>query len=248
MEKIKFCFVAVVLSIVTNVFAQTTSKSDGFNSLFIQWNPSTIKPSEGESTSFTGFSLGYNHDFNLVKDVPLFLEVGAALQYSYKSKDQTLEEDKVKAWGLEVNDYRMWTEKISLLSVKVPINILYKHYFPNSNIAIAPYIGVSVRGNIFGRYKVDVNKDLKVKVERMIASVTTASGWTPFPLEKDFDLFSKSDMGEDNVWKRFQIGWQVGANVYFYKFYAGVSYGNDFTEISNECKIRTISAMIGYVF
>ncbi len=245
----KFVLIALVsLFFATKASAQPRSESEGFNSVYVQWNPSTFKPSEGESTSFTGITLGYNHGFNLVANVPLFLEVGGAIQYSFRSKEETLVEEALRYLGTKVSDNWMYTEKVSFLSLKIPINLSYKHYFPNSNIAIAPYAGIILRGNIYGVYKIDANSDLSNRLAVAIASGTAAYKWNLIPMSTDKDLFNKDDMGEDGVWKRFQIGWQAGINLYFSKFFAGASYGTDFTEISKDCNIRTVSVTCGYVF
>lgn len=222
-----------------------------YNTVYAQWNPSTFKQSVGESFSFTGLSLGYSHGFNLISNVPLFLEVGAGLQYSFYSDEETLGENTMRTlreYGYKGSS-RMWIERYYGLSLKVPVNISYKHYFPNSDIAIAPYVGLSVRGNLIGKYKLEPNANLKQTMDQMIKNVTSATGWSPIPgVTKDYNLFSEDDMGEGNAWKRIQIGWQVGANVFFSAFYAGVSYGTDFTEIAKDCKIKTLSVTLGYSF
>ena len=53
------------------------------NSIYVQWNPSKYVPNQGDSYSFTGFTIGYSYGLNIVPSVPLFLELGAALQYSF---------------------------------------------------------------------------------------------------------------------------------------------------------------------
>lgn len=79
--------------------------------------------------------------------------------------------------------------------------------------------------------------------------MTTASKWHLEDKSFSYDLFSKDDMGNDGVWKRIQVGWQVGVNVYLTNFlYAGVSYGTDFSQIIKDVKIHTTSVTLGYTF
>lgn len=54
---------------------------------------------------------------------------------------------------------------------------------------------------------------------------------------------------DGKAWKRFQIGWQIGLKARFgQKIMAGISYGNDFSEIAYKSTIQTTSISIGYTF
>lgn len=48
--------------------------------------------------------------------------------------------------------------------------------------------------------------------------------------------------------KRFTVGWQIGSNFEFGKFFVGVGYGSAFTDIMEEGKQKTFNASLGLVF
>lgn len=236
MKRMRLILVAVFATMCLGAFAQVEK---GCNSVYVQWNPSSFVPKEGDSQSFTGFSIGYNRTINIVANVPLYAEIGGAIQYSFQSEEVPVTSEMVK-YGFDEKE-KLRDEKVSLLSVKVPVNVLYKHQVPNSKIAIAPFAGLTFRGNILGKIKTEYNKDVTDRIPRVATKNPT--NW-----DSDLNLFNKDDMGNDDVWKRFQIGWQVGVNVYYSSFYAGVSYGTDFSQISQNVKIHTTSVNIGYTF
>lgn len=120
----------------------------------------------------------------------------------------------------EEEDYK---ESIQWLSVQVPVNFGYK-YAVNDSFSLFPYVGVTLRGNIMGQ-------------------VTEEDEYS----EEEYDLFSEDDMG-DNAFKRFNIGWQIGVGLNYGKLHLGVSYGNDFNEIAEECKVSMTSVTLGVNF
>ena len=114
--------------------------------------------------------------------------------------------------------------------MKVPLNFVYRYNIPNSNIALCPFAGVTLRFNLFGKEKLD---------------------WDIEDEEpEELDLFDKDDMGsQDATWKRFQIGWQIGAKALFNnKVTLGVSYGSDFSEIVKKTKVNTTTVSLGFIF
>lgn len=64
--------------------------------------------------------------------------------------------------------------------------------------------------------------------------------------------YKGSDAGDafdDGDWNRFQIGWHVGVKARFaQKFMVGVSYGSDFSEITDDAKVQTTSISVGFAF
>lgn len=233
--KTKVLFTAAMLMSSSVSFAQfsnsgsssSSSSTDEWNTLYLQWNPSTFSPDKGDSKSFNGFSAGFNHAFSLSQNMPLFLEAGLGVQYS--------------VWSDDIKDYDSYSSKrntidlkLTMISAKVPVSLAYKYDIPNSTISIIPNAGLDLRFNISG----------KIKVE---------SG----DYSESFGLFDKDDMeevglylfGDDDTWKRFQIGWHIGVNFMFNKsFMIGASYGTDFSEVAKKIKINTGSITLGYCF
>jgi len=226
MRKIKFIVAAMFLAVSSSAFAQFTNSSsqssnvnaDGWNTFYFQLNPSkiSIDVKDSKNQSFTGLTLGYGKAIHISSSEPLYFETGIAVQYSFYKDDD--------------DDYETYDDHMA--SAKVPLNILYNFQIPNSTIEIAPYLGATLRYNIWGEEKVTPNS--KYKDEK----------------EKTYNLFDKKDMGgSDYTWNRFQIGWQVGVNARFNsKLLLGLSYGTDFSEIYKKGKINTASITIGYCF
>ena len=235
MKKIRLMAVLTLLSVCAGAFAQFTNSSsssinsnntDGWSSLWIQYNPSTFKYDieDADNEDFTGISIGYSKAFSISQNTPLFIEAGLGLQYSFYDDDVVLT-------AVDDDDY-YYVEgdgKISVFSVKIPLNLIYKFDIENSNISLLPFAGLNLRYNLSGKLKVEQDD---------------------YDYEEDYDLFDKKDMGsKDATWKRFQIGWQIGLNAHIgQNFILGASYGQDFSEIAKKCKISTISVNVGYKF
>ena len=234
MRKIKFLATAILLVVSSSVFAQFTNSSsqssnvnaDGWNTFYFQLNPSkiSIDIKDSKNQSFTGLTLGYGKAVHISSSEPLYFETGIAVQYSsYKIDDDDYETN---------DDYETGDAHLALASAKVPLNILYNFQIPNSTIEIAPYLGATLRYNIWGEEKTTLNS--KYNDEK----------------EKTYNLFDKKDMdGSNYTWNRFQIGWQIGVNARFNsKLLLGLSYGSDFSEIYKKAKINTTSITLGYCF
>lgn len=261
MKTMKFYLTCCLLAIVTSVSAQFANSNNnisassspgryidtnGWNRLSVSVNPMKITTDiKGEDDfNMTGFSLGYTKGFSIVKQIPLFLEIGINARYAFTKLDKDDIDDLGKMDGYDME------RKFSLLSLDVPVNIAYKFSFPNSNVALVPYIGINFKGNIIGKSKLnladpdelgedydedDYWKDQEEKEEDGIRQST--------------NMFDKKETGDKDVtWKRFQMGWQLGIGLYYNQLYAGIGYGKDFTELYKKTKIGTTSITIGYSF
>ena len=195
--------------------------SNGWNTIYLQWNPSSFSPEVGSSESFTGFSVGYNHAFGLTQSIPLYVEAGIGVQYSFWDGDFY--------FRYEGQSVKLKDSKVKILSAKVPVSLMYKFDIPNSTISIVPNAGLDLRFNILGKLKNDQLEEFD---------------------KPSFNLFDKDDMlSDDYTWNRFQIGWHVGVNFMFNnQFLVGASYGTDFSEIAKNSKVHTGSITLGYCF
>lgn len=253
----------------------STVNTDDWSTFYVQWNPSNIAPDKGDSKSFTGFSIGINKAFSVSKSIPFFIETGIGLQYSFKNENITniSEEDAdsyfdndlingfTKAMNYFLNSPYMYKYdeddlksicdpemKFYMFSAKVPINLVYNWQLPNSNISIAPFAGITLRYNFYGKeeFKYNWNSDFEMYWKKVYGK----QGFERDYGDKESNIFDKDDMGSsDATWKRFQIGWQIGVNARFSnQFLVGVSYGSDFSEIYKKAKINTTSITLGYCF
>jgi len=204
--------------------AAAQDENEGWGTLTLEWNPMTHHYTGKKSHDYyyydydydnnmNGFSIGYTHAFPLSHSVPLFLEPGLLAQFTYHSK------------SYDDYYYSDYSDKYMMASLKAPVNVLYKFTFPNSSIALMPFAGLTVRGNLWGENKWEEGKE---------------SG--------SVNLFDKKKMGKDDVWKRVQVGWQIGVKARFgQKFIVGGSYGTDFNEICRKYKFRTGTLMVGLI-
>lgn len=124
-----------------------------------------------------------------------------------------------------------WLE-ITLHSLNIPLNIGYKHFF-NEKVSIMPFVGINLKGNIAGTWKLG-NEEIDMFDEDEI---------------EEFAEYADLD-ADDLVWKRFQIGWQIGVGLNFNSFYAGVGFGGDLSKLAEESfeKLKTTSITVGLNF
>ncbi len=212
MKKLKFSLLGILFLMPFCLMAQ---ENRNWNTLYLQLNNLEFQ----DSGSQNGGSIGYNKAFSLSPKTPLFLESGLGLQYCYDSA------------SLEINEFQSKI-KFHLLSLKAPINLVYRISFPNGKIHLLPFAGFTLRGNLIAKAKI------KAKVGNMKE-------------EESINLFNDPANSEIeyNQFKRFQIGWNVGLNAEIGKhFVVGLSYGKDFNEIATEVKVATTSLTLGYRF
>ena len=216
--------------------------SKGWNSLYVQYNSIGTSYSlssfndrnydygdkyqkaidnSGLSEKLNAFSIGYNRAINLTPSTPLYLEVGAALQYAFYS-DEVGQEVTLKYTG-------------NMLTAKVPVSLLYHVAIPNSDFAIEPFAGIDFKYNIIGTAKAK--------------SEETYNNKTYKDEEKIDNIFDKKDCDGHQA-NRFQAGWHVGANFVYKKAFIGISYGQDFSKFHDDIdlKFNTLSATLGCRF
>lgn len=225
--------------------------SKGWNSLYVQYNSIGTSYSlssfnnkyedygdeyqkeidkSGLSEKLNAFSIGYNRAINLTPSTPLYLEIGAALQYAFYSDDYSEDYE---------NSYYKYYYKFtgSMLTAKVPVSLLYHVAIPNSDFAIEPFVGIDFKYNIIG--------SAKVKSEE----TSSYNNKTRKKEEKVDNIFDKKDC-DGHPANRFQAGWHVGANFVYKKAFIGISYGQDFSKFHDDIdlKFNTLSATLGCRF
>lgn len=226
------CFVMNASAQFSNSGSSKAAISDNsdWSTIYVEWNPSNANiPKNNDffwdnkvDGKFNGYSLGYSRSISLTPSIPIFLELGLTGQFLHKS------------W-INSDDGQF---KISAISVKIPINALYKIDIPNSPVSLIPFAGINVRVNVWGQGKwteeYDDNDD------------TDESSFT-------FNVFDKTEMEwldyKNSTGKRVQVGWQVGLKGRFAKkIIIGGSYGSDFNAIFKDLKVHTVTILLGYSF
>lgn len=242
--KIKHIFVITAMLMSTTAFAQFThsggrnqsSSEEGWNSIYASYN--MLKYSQemfGWNKAYNGFSVGYDRAIGLTSKIPLYIEIGGAIQYagqSVKSNDE---------------DYEKTTS--NLLSVKVPVSVLYRYNIANSNWSIIPKAGFDGRFNVLGKGK---------------ETYTDYHYSDKLTITNRYNMFKEGENGKDGYnglnasgdkCSRFQVGWHVGANVEYKSLLLGITYGTDmnafckeFNETVYNIHFKTLLITIGHKF
>ncbi len=199
------------------------SATDDYNRIYFGYNPTSIKWEDHQMDLEaliplkSSLTLGYLHASNLSKKLPLFIEYGANLQYSF-GKNSRAEEDYSES------------AKVNMFSVNIPINLAFKFQF--NDCALTPYVGLNLRVNMSGKYKYEYEFDDYYESE---------SG------SVDVSIFDKSKEGMgDMAAKRFQSGINVGVGFSYKAIYLGVGYVSDFSKIIN-CSDKEFGKMVGKI-
>lgn len=201
-------------------FDATSVKTDGWNRIYVSYTPSKMKfdYDDADDVKFQGFTVGWLKGFGLTKNLPLYMEAGAGIQYrSYKDDDS-------ESYGSYEYSY---SDKLTMLSLNIPVNLLYR-FNVTDDFSISPYFGLDFRINLLGKSKYEV----------------TAYGETE---SEDLNLFDDDDMDGD-AWGRFQAGWHIGIGLDYRAIHLGVEYGTDFNEIVDKTKFATTSVTLGLNF
>ncbi len=212
-----------LMAIATTASAQfaNSGKSGGavadtenYDRFYVGYSPVTIDAG-GIDLKLSGLTAGWSRGFNVWKEKPLFVEVGANLMYVFGKEGGA--SYSYGDYNVEVIDC-----KYSWLAVNVPV-VASWHFAVHDQIKLAPYAGLNMRGNIFGKEKSD---DSRVS---------------------DYELdFFDSDEGDG---KRFNVGLSLGLNVdYDNRYTFGIGYTTDFTEIMKNCEVSYWTISLGMKF
>jgi hypothetical protein len=181
---------------------------------------------------------GYIYGANIVDSLPLYLEFGGNFQYSF-GKEEYEEGDEYF--------YLLRKYKLNMYSLNVPVNLAFRFGFNDNKVDITPYLGLNFRVNVAGNLKYSY-KDVYYD-DYDDVYVTDEDSYK-------VNLFNKDEM-EDSALKRFQVGINFGVGFTYDKFYIGVGYVADFSNliktgdeefvtISGKLNMATIS--LGYNF
>ncbi len=103
------------------------------------------------------------------------------------------------------------SEKVSvqMMRLSVPVSFAWR-FAAGDNIAITPYAGIDFRINVMGR----------AKSEEEYNGQKHEYDWV--------NIFDEDEIGEDDTWNRFQMGWHIGVRAEYSRAFLGISYGTDF--------------------
>lgn len=207
MKKIKTLLVAATALLISG-----SAMAEGYNRIGLSYNNDQysfnkdykmLEGGEDPSFSTNGFGINYVHGFGVSPKLPMFLEVGGQLNFNFCQKSYS-----------EIDEYDVYLSKLQYqnINLAIPVNFAYRFSVAGGALKISPYLGINFRINMAmkGReYDYDTNKWEK---------------WTNF-----YSSDEKNGMGNpDATWNVFQMGWQIGGNIQWKCFYAGLEYGTDF--------------------
>lgn len=189
---------------------------------FAQVNTSSASTKESYNTlgvSYTGVTISPKGDLDISLN-------GFSLGYLHgfgvlENRPLFVETGVKFTMGFDSDDYDDYdvTVKQTLASLSVPVNLAYK-FGVTDKFAIKPYVGLNLKLHMIGKTTVSDDED-KISMN-----------W-----------FDKDDM--DVVFKRFQLGWHIGAAFHYNSVSLGVDYGTDFTQIAKKASSNTINVTLG---
>ncbi|MBR1889959.1 MAG: outer membrane beta-barrel protein [Alloprevotella sp.] len=99
--------------------------NDNYTRVFLGYTPTFLKFSGLDSETAHGGAIGFTYGINLTKgNSPLYLEVGLTDNLNFSKEDEVL------------------------MALNVPINITYRFKIGDSNVRIAPYVGIRPKVNV----------------------------------------------------------------------------------------------------
>ncbi|MBQ9076478.1 MAG: outer membrane beta-barrel protein [Muribaculaceae bacterium] len=254
MKRIKSIMAAGLITLSAPAFAQFTndgstntgpsSTNTSYNRIEVSYNPVSLSSDyDGvDDEDLTGISAAYIRGISLSKTIPLYIETGLRLTYAWYSEDESdsgTGYEYVDGYGLVGYNYTANVEeKFTYLGIIVPINLAYRFAIPDSKVTITPYAGITLRGNIIAKDKLDASVTVSVP----------GYGSETVSEEESYNMFDKDDVGKDLQFNRIQLGWDIGMNVAFNKFNVGLSYGSDFTNLCKKTKTNNWSVSVGCNF
>lgn len=139
MRKFKYLLLLAFIGLTTSVFGQDVMS--GYNRIYVGYTgiKTHFDFDDADNWSYPGFSIGYLRGINLTQKLPLYLEVGGALQFNRYSESET-------EYGYTF-DY-----KETLLGLNIPVSLVYRFNITD-DFAISPDFGFNFRLNLMGKGK-----------------------------------------------------------------------------------------------
>lgn len=182
---------------------------------------------EPDPISANGFAFEYLHGFRVAKEMPMFIEFGFNINAAFSSQEDEKGETITKG---------------QFASLSIPLNYAYRLDITD-NFAIKPFIGLNFKLNILGRQRLDYSDEYMEKYGEYVSS--QEGRWS--------DLYEKDEeRNGGHAWNRFQLGWHIGVDFQFNKFFIGLNYGTDFISAysykKNKVNSQTLNLGLGFCF
>lgn len=227
MKKLLLSVSLLAVSLVASAQVSFTF-NEAWSGARLSYVPTTLDYDGGSDTDFKGLSLEYFKGFGIIEDMPVFLEVGAGLEWLNWNDSEKQGDD----------DYSVSIKQsMNIFSLDIPANVGYK-FALQDNITIMPYVGLKARLNLLAKrsysYKLDAPGDDYDQDN-----------------SESVSMFDEDKVGKQTL-KRFLLGWQIGATATYNQYSFSISYGSCFTdEIINgidDCSFGGTTISVGYTF
>lgn len=197
-----------------------TKNTDGYSRIYFGYNPTSVSyDGKTDDSDVEDFTLN-GIMFGYTKGISLSQNMPLFLETGARFTYG------FKSKTLSLGDDGDEKIETKAMNIVVPVNLSYKFSFSENDFSLSPFVGVTLKGNILGKQK-----------------------WVDEDDSVENDFFDKEDMeGKDNTWKRFQVGWQIGANVDYKSLSVGLHYGSDFSELAKKVNSSNWAITLGYSF
>lgn len=222
MKNFKFLVVALALLSSTTAFAQFSKPSsfssagtDEYKRLYASYSlgvasmSGTVIDIDETIPDMKGATVGFALGKSISPNMPLFFEYGAELGFGKATYTDSYEEEGYRY------SYK-WDENASLtmMNIAIPLNFVYE--FPISDdLRIAPYAGLNIKFHLMGKLKDEGTEEYDGDKKSF---------------SEDGSIFDEDDMDGDKA-KRFQIGANLGAHVYFKNLVLSYRFQPDFNPL-----------------
>lgn len=223
-------FATLFLSIIQSSSAKDadTGSPARVNTIFAGYNRYTLRPAAGADFTLNGFTVGYDIDFRILANRPLYVGTGIDGRFTFGTKRFH-----------ESPTYNPVSAKVSVkfMNFNIPVNVSYR--LPVTPLfSVTPQLGLDFRVQAYGNARTDVSIPAG-QPDRLVR----ATGFTPGSV----NLFSRNSLG-DMALRRFQLGWHAGLKLRYDQFVLGISYGTDFAKLRNELGTSNLLVNLGYMF
>lgn len=216
MKKLKYFVVALALLSSSTAFAQfskpsNSSSTDKYTRLYAGYSlgvasmSGTVLDNDETIPDMKGATVGFAVGKSISADMPLFFEYGAELGFGKATYEES---------GTEYGWYEdiKWKETTSLtmMNIAIPLNVVYEISI-SDDLRVAPYAGLNMKFHLMGKIKDEYTYDGDTEKE-------------------DGSIFDEDDMDGEKA-KRFQIGANLGAHVYFKNYVLSYRFQPDFNPL-----------------
>ncbi len=218
-----------ILTFIVAAMGTCMAHSEDYEHVSASYECSFLKPTkEFKSTDdviqLHGGYLNYAHGFQLRERT--FLETGIGISALTGNAEPMMDTD-----GNALN------QKITNCYLKLPVNLVYRLPL-DDKLSLSLFAGIAGKCNLYYKSKVSAGNSA---IPGLDVSYTS-------------DLLSLSEMGENNVWHRWQVAWQIGAGLNIKSVYIGISGGSDiippYSHRGTKARMNSasINVTVGYTF